>query len=495
MTLSAPPSSAELWAPPPRFITPRNPELRTLGPAVARTAAALGKPLLPWQRMAADVGGEVDDRGLLVHPLVLVTVQRQSGKTTLDLAQSVQRCLGAERRKIWHTAQTGQDARKKWRELADDVMTSPLRELVDGRPRSSNGAESLVFVNGSNLRPHPPTRDALHGEQSDLNNVDEAWVFDELQGADLFQAITPTQTTRPGAQTWLWSTRGDRGSVWFHGLIEAIRAGAIPGAVLIDFGIPDDADPTDLELVLRYHAGAHAYPGQTPLVTIESLQRAQATLSPGEFARAFGNRATGAGERVIPLEAWNNAATTDDVPAGRPAYGVAVAGDGSAGAIAAAVLDEHGVPWVEVLEHRPGRSWLVDAVAGLADAGHGVAIDRRGPAAPVADQLELAATDSRGRTGGSLTLLPVNLTDYAAGCQDIFDRITDPGAPRIRLREHEALDLAADVAGRRPLTDGGWVWSRTKSTGDVSALEAATLAAWALLRNPVPEAAPYVVFA
>lgn len=493
MTLSAERSSApvadldgrraDLWIPPPRFITPRNPELRTLGGAVAKTARALGKPLLPWQRVAADVGGEVDDRGVLVHPLVLVTVQRQSGKTTLDLAQSVQRCLGGPRRKIWHTAQTGQDARKKWRELADDVMTSPLRQVVDGRPRSSNGAESLVFVNGSNLRPHPPTRDALHGEQSDMNNVDEAWVFDELQGADLFQAITPTQTTRPGAQTWVWSTRGDRGSVWFHGLIEAIRAGAIPGAVLIDFGIPDDLDPTDLPGVLRYHAGAHAYPGQRPLVTIESLQRAQATLSPGEFARAFGNRATGAGERVIPMEAWEAARTVAVLPAGRPAYGVAVAGDGSAGAIVAAVLDAAGRPWVEVVQHRPGRSWLVEAVRDLHDAGQGVAIDRRGPAAPVADQLELAG----------VTLLPLGGTDYAAACQDVYDRLLAP-APRLIHRADEALELAADVAARRTIGDGGWIWSRAKSTGDVSPLEAATLAAWAVLRNPPAAVAPFILF-
>lgn len=483
-TSSAAPSSAELWAPPPRFLTPRNPELRTLGGAVSKTAAALGKPLLPWQRIAADIGGEVDDRGVLVHPLVVVTVQRQSGKTTLDLAQSVQRCLAAPRRKIWHTAQTGQDARKKWRELADDVMTSPLRQLVDGKPRSSNGAESLVFVNGSNLRPHPPTRDALHGEQSDMNNVDEGWVFDELQGADLFQAITPTQTTRPGAQTWVWSTRGDRGSVWFHGLIAAIEAGAIPGAVLIDFGIPDDVDPEDLPTVLKFHAGAHAFPGQTPLVTIESLERARATLSAGEFARAFGNRATGAGERVIPLEAWNAAGTDGDLPPGRPAYGVAVAGDGSAGAIVAAVLDRDGCPWVEVIEHRPGRSWLVDRVKSLRDAGQGVAIDRRGPAAPVADQLELAGVE----------LLPLGSTDYAAACQDVYDRIMAP-MPRLIHREHEALDVAADVAGRRLIGDGGWVWSRAKSTGDVSTLEAATLAAWAVLRNPAPAEAPFMIFA
>jgi hypothetical protein len=481
VTLSVARSSSGLWVPP-RFATPRDHSRKTLGPAVGRVAQALARRNMPWQQYVADVGGEVDDRGLCVYSLVVVSVPRQSGKTTLDLAQSVQRCLAAPRRKVWHTAQTGQDARKKWKELAEDVMTSPLRELVDGRPRSSNGAESLVFVNGSNLRPHPPTRDALHGEQSDLNNVDEGWVFDDLQGDELMQAITPTQLTRPGAQTWVWSTRGDRGSTWFHGLIDSIRAGAIPRAALFDWGIPYDADPTDLQVIADHH------PAYGHTVTMESLEAAQANFAndPQGFARAYGNVPTGNAVRVIPADRWNRARTADRLPPGRPAYGVAVAGDGSAGAVVAAVLDDRGRPWLEVLAHRPGRSWLVDYVLALRDAGQGIAVDRRGPAAPVADQLELAG----------VKLLPLNsLADYAAACQDLFDRITDPaGEPRLLHRDSEALDDAADVAGRRALGDGGWVWSRTRSTGDVSTLEAATLAAWGVLRNPAATPAPFLMF-
>jgi hypothetical protein len=435
---------------------------------------------MPWQQYVADVGGEVDDRGLPAYSLLVVSVQRQSGKTTLDLAQSVQRCLAAPRRKAWHTAQTGQDARKKWRELAEDVMTSPLRDLVDGRPRSSNGGESLVFVNGSNLRPHPPTRDALHGEQSDLNNVDEAWVFDDLQGADLMQAITPTQLTRPGAQTWIWSTRGDRSSTWFHGLIDAITAGAIPRAAIFDWGIPYDADPTDLDVIAAHH------PAFGHTVTRESLEAAQANFAtdPGGWARAYGNVPTGNAARVFPLDVWQHTQTADPLPDGRPAYGIATSADGAWSCIAAAVLDPVGVPWVEVIEHRPGRSWAVERGRQLRDAGQGVAIDRRGPAAPIADQLELAGVE----------LLPLGGPDYVAACQDLFDRVT-ADEPRIRFRAHEGLDAAADVAGRRMLNDGGWIWSRSKSTGDVSTLEAATLAAWAVLRNPAAAEAPFVMFA
>lgn len=485
MTASVLPNSADLAGvaasygmPPPRFVTLRDPANKTMGRAVERTIMALGRRPMPWQRYVADVGGEVNSCGLFVYPLVIVTVPRQAGKTTLDLAQSVQRSLQAPNRKVWHTAQTGQDARKKWRELAEEVTASPLRDLVAGRAQRSNGAEALRFVNGSILRPHPPTRDSLHGEQSDTNNIDEAWVFTEEEGSDLMQAILPTQLTRPGAQTWIWSTRGDAHSTWFHNLIAEAAAGA-PGVALFDFGIPDDADPTDVETIARYHPAV----GHT--VTVDSLRGLMAPMSAGEAARAFGNRATGAGERLIPPGPWNTARHTEPTPAGRPAYGIAVSSDGAMGALVAAVVDDAGVPWVEVVEHRPGRSWLVDRVQALVDRGAGIAGDRRGPAAPVLDQLDIAGVE----------LLPTGGTDFAAACQDFLDRFADPAAVRVRHRAHAGLDAAADVASRRNYSDGSWVLSRTRSAGDIAPLEAAVWAVWAALRNPTPIPAPFFRFA
>lgn len=479
-TLSAPANG--LWVPP-RYATPRDHSRRTLGGGVGKVAAALGWPLMPWQQYVADVAGEVDDAGLPVYSTILVSVQRQCGKTTLDFATSAHRCLYRPHRRAWHTAQTGQVAREKWRSFTETLEASPLRTSIDaGLTRKGNGDERLVFRNGSQFRPHKPGRDALHGEQSDLNNIDEGWVFDELEGADLLQAITPTQLTRPGAQTFIWSTRGDRSSTWFHGLIDAIRAGAVPRAALFDWGIPDGEDPDDLAVIARHH------PAFGHTVTMPALEAARSAFAddPAGWARAYGNIATGNAERVIPLDVWLAARTEAEAPPGRAAYGLAVSGDGAWGAVVAAVLGPDGLPFVEVLEHRPGRSWLVGEARALARAGELVAVDKRGPAAPVADQLDLAA--------GVEVLTPAG-PDIGAACQDFYDRVTDPGGPRLRHRAHHALDDAADVAGRRALHDGGWVWSRTRSTGDTSALEAATLAAWALLRNPAPAPAPFVMFA
>jgi hypothetical protein len=444
---------------------------------VAKVARALGLPPMPWQLYTATVGGEVNACGRYVYPLLIVSVPRQSGKSALMLAQAVHRCLQAPDREVWFTAQTGKDATDLYRKFVGRVMKSPLRELVAGKPAFRAGNECLTFVNGSTLRPFSPGRDALHGKQSDHVSIDEGWSFDEAHGMDLFQAVGPTQVTRPGAQTWVWSTRGDALSVWFHGLVARGQAGD-PDVALFDWGIPAGA-PVDLETIVAHHPAV----GHTQ--TRDSLRAAQASLGnkPAEYARAYGNRATGGKELVIPADAWNAARTTEPLPPGVPAYGIAVYeprdGGDVTGALYAAAADEAGRPVLELLEHRPGRAWLAPAVLRLRDRGQGVAVVRGGPAGPVADALELAGVE----------LLELSGIDYANACQDFRDRIADDAAreqgPRLLHRDSEDLDNAIDVAGRRfvvGFAEGAWVWSVKDSTGDIAALQAATVAAWAVAR-------------
>src|SRR5690348_15325275 len=75
----------------PRWSTPRNPTRPTLGPALAAIANELGQPLMPWQRLVADVGLELTDDGRPAYREVVFTVPRQSGKTTVILGWAVQR--------------------------------------------------------------------------------------------------------------------------------------------------------------------------------------------------------------------------------------------------------------------------------------------------------------------------------------------------------------------------------------------------------------------
>ena len=51
---------------------------------MAKVAALMQRPFMPWQRQVADVALEVDPvSGLFAYKLVIVTIPRQAGKTTL----------------------------------------------------------------------------------------------------------------------------------------------------------------------------------------------------------------------------------------------------------------------------------------------------------------------------------------------------------------------------------------------------------------------------
>lgn len=470
----------------PRYATP--PPRLTRGPAIAQVMRTLGNDPMPWQVRALDVIGELDAQGKYRWPLVIISVPRQSGKTTMTMAVALHRILTGTGRKAWHTAQTGQDARRKWLELVDVALASPWRTGL--KARKTNGAEGLEVPRlRSKFSPHPPTEESLHGEQSDLNIIDEGWAFDDAEGAALMQAIVPTQAARlmhgPGPQTIIVSTVGTAASTWFHGLLDRARAGD-GDIALVEYGIGPDDDPSDLEAV----AAAHPAYGHT--MTMDSLKRAFDQLGPAEFARAFGNRPTGARERLIATEAWQAAADPTPLPDdARVSFGAAVDFDRTETAIVAAAIVK-GTPVVEVVDVRPGTGWAGPRLRQLAKAHRatGVCVDSIGPSSALSDDL----------TRNGMDLVPLTTKSVTGACAEFFDRVTHVDAdgihsPMIRIRPDSALDVAAEIVTKRRVGEA-WAWQRKPSVGatsTIAALEAATLAVFAAYHAPAAPAKPMIL--
>ncbi|MFJ1461009.1 terminase [Nocardia sp. N2S4-5] len=410
---------------------------------------------------------EIDtSTGRFAYPLVIISVPRQSGKTALTLATAFHRGLLLPNSRVWFTAQTGMHARDSFLEMARPAKLTPFGRLFDLK-RGAGDTRIEFAHNMSQLRPHPPTEDSLHGKQSDLNLIDEGWVFGEEEAAALMAAITPTQATRPMRQTVVLSTRGTAVSTWFHGLIE--EAHEHPRICLVDYGIGPDDDPSDLAVI----AAAHPAYGHT--VDMAALESAQAQLTPGEFARAYGNRETGAAESVFPPHAWAACQTVDRLPDLPVCFAAAVSIDRTETAIAAAVLLD-GVPWCEVIECRPGTDGAAARVAELTThhAHAGVWIDRHGPSGTVADELDRLSVPLTEAGGGMV----------AAAAADMFDRV-NRGAIRCRL--HPTLTAAVSVAAWRSLGDGARAFGRRASSGSIAALEAVSLAAYGAASHiPMP---------
>lgn len=457
--------------PAPKFATERDPAYPTRG--VLQDAFAriwLGKPLLPWQRYVADVMGEYDPTtGLPRRTLHVVTLQRQAGKSHLAMAQTGERSFSVPRFRSWYTAQTGMDARDQFLKFQDDVVAdTPLDAVVT--TLRGNGHELMRFPNGSQLRPHPPTEKALHGKQSDRNDIDEAWAFTDDEGKALMQAISPTQLTRPGALTVIWSAGGTAASTWLAQLVARGRSGD-PAIGYFEWGIPDDLPLDDLQAVAEFH------PAYGHTVTLDSLRTLRTQLTDdAEFARAAGNRWTEVIGGAIRPALWEASRYADPIPDDAPlGWGAARAADGSHVVIAAAAELDDGTIVVEIIDVIP--AWGSAAAVKAWAAGDSLAVSPSGPSASlVADLTELG-----------VPMMALSARDESAATQRVLDALPHKG---YRYRRNPTLDAAVKVAGTRTIADGGRAWARVSAGAPIAALEAATHAIWALTHRPLSQGKP-----
>lgn len=473
------PTSKAWTSVPPRFVT-EWPDGPGVGAKIGYVQTTLGSTPLPWQVLVHHAVGARRPDGRPRYPLIVISVQRQAGKTKSSWAQLYHTALTLPDSKSWYTCDTGVKARTRWLEMVRDSDRSPWTSLT--KTRKTNGSEELLIPSQrSQIRPHPPTADSLHSEQSDKNVVDEGWSYDEEQAAALMQAISPTQTTRPHRQTIVLSTMGDASSTWFHNLVDRGYAGD-PGIFLIDFGISDNVDPTDLHAV----AAAHPAFGLLPGVDMELLETMLSQLGPAGFARAYGNRRTATRDALIDPQAYKRAQTDDVMPNDVEAViGAAIDMDRTETAIAAASW-VNGMPLIEILEVRPGTTWATSRLRHYKEVGsvNTIVVDRVGPSST------LFADAERDK----LKPMEIKARELCTATVELWDRLTHRDensvlTPQIRFRPDPALDLAMEVADKRGIGDS-WTWDRRGSAGSIAALEAATLALHGLINKPAPAQKP-----
>lgn len=463
--------------PPPKFATARDESRTTRGTRQALFSSVwLGRDLMPWQRYVLDVAGELDADGLPAYPLVVVTVQRQAGKTALVLGKSGERCLSVPGTRSWYTAQTGQDARAQWAEMVAQMETAnaPLSSVTT--VRRGGGTESLNFLNGSTFRPHPPIEKALHGKQADDVNIDEAWSFTDTEGRALIQATSPTKLTRPGAQTWVTSAGGTASSTWLAELVARGRGGD-PGIAYFEWGIPDDLPLDDIEQIAAYHPAV----GHT--ISLRSIRQLRADFpNDADFARAAGNRWTEVIGGAIPSDVHERSSWPDPIPDTAPVgYGAATSLDRTETAVVAAAELPDGTIVVEVIDLIPHAHSVHEKVASWCHDGP-VAVDPVGPSATLWDNL---------KTSTRANIMPLSTGDVTAGCAGYTDGLA---AGLIRVRPHPAMDAAVSVAVKRHVRDGAFLWARRAAGASVAVLEAATLAVWAVRHRPAATGEPLIYF-
>lgn len=485
-----------------------------MGPHVGRVAESLGKRLMPWQQYVADVAMEVDPDGNLHYRRVVVTVPRQSGKTTLILPVFVHRSIaefpggkledGPRRQTVVYTAQTRNDARKKWmKEFIPLLEASPLRNQFD--KRLTNGSEGFDWLNGSTFDLMATMEKSGHGDTVDLGIIDEAFA---QQDDRLEQAVEPAMLTRRSPQFWIISTAGENEekSPYLWSEVKAGRemceSGVDSDTAYFEWSLGPDDDPDDIDVI----AARHPAVGFT--VTVGDLRRLRDRAErKGEMAgyqRAYCNiwGTVGVQKPVkIPGDRWlatigaPTKAGPGEVSIG---YGVSTDGRHSSIAIGAGSLAD---PYVEVIDHRADSSWLPARLVDLVQKWSPIAVgfNNAGPAAAqagaVLEAFRAAGIDSE-------LLVPVNTQQYKAACGGLFTDIVEDAVgangeslkrPRlVRPDGQGPLDVAVAEASERPLGDA-WAWDMRNATVPISPLEAVTVARF-LLPTEVPADKPVFAY-
>lgn len=449
---------------------------------VSRVARLLGTPLMPWQAQVARVASELrpDGRGWR-WPTVVITVPRQSGKTTLMRAVLAQRAMTRPNMLAFYTAQTGKDAKARWLDLVNAIEQVPIFAPTAGgerliEKRLAAGDPGLTFKRtGSRISPFSPTPTSLHGYTPPLVMLDEGFAFSEDQGTDLMGAILPAQVTIPDRQLWIVSTAGNADSAWLRDWCDRGRAATADPASPIayfDWSAPEGADLYAPETWVQYH------PALGHTITAADLAEQSLTCPPGEWRRAYGNLWTTTRESVLDVTDWDQLAGALAPPTADQPIGLAydVHHDRSHSSVWTAWLDADDRAQLRLVKSAPGMEWVAAAVReARAELGHRarVAAHDDGPTRHITDQL----------TAEGVAVAKVGGRDYATACGQLLRRaktaqLVHDGSPNLRA--------AWEDAAHRP-TGEAWAFTRHLSAGPIDALIAALLAVRIVEHAPTEE--------
>lgn len=486
----------------PRFATPRNPDVPTLGPEVGEVAKRLGTPLMPWQQDVIDVAYEYDpDTGRFFYDEVDVGVPRQSGKTTLVRGKTVHRMTAGARKwgpqRSTYTAQTRLAARKKLeRDFAPSLRASrSFGEVPHSRARPTkatewrlslnNGSELIEFGSGSYWQIDAPSRTGGHGDTLDDGTIDEAFAHqtDEVEGA-----MRPAMATRWNAQLWVISTAGDAKSFYLWRKVLAGRAACETGShgrvAYFEWSAPEDADPSDPE-TWRACSPALGHTIDESFIAGE-WERAQRKGQEGvdTFRRAYLNQwpevpvLEEALFQIVSAAAWSACADPYHHPNGPLTFALDVDTNQSGDEwCSIACSDGTHIELVTPPGVSSGLDWVVPAAQARRDRFDEILLDPNGPAAKLIAPLESAGIKVR----------TVSASEFVQASGTFADAVKDN---LLRHIDQPVLNRAVACAARRDVGDGAWKFSRTKSSGDIGAAVAVALARFGASTRSQPSFVP-----
>lgn len=479
---------------------------------------------MPWQSLVADVGGEIDPlTGLPAYREVVVTIPRQSGKTTLFLSWQVNRCVSRRWKhpqRSAFTAQTGKDARDKWiDELFPLIRNSALKSLVSSKGsrleiNEGMGNECIRFKTGSLIRLLSTSTSSGHSKTLHQAVMDEVWHDTDDRRE---QGLRPAMITIQDAQLLVCSTAGTEDSVVLNRKVEAGRAAVEAdtgeGVAYFEWSAPKGWDPEDEASYFTFMPALCPKPpcrcaprGERwrHTITLAALRAERAAMEkiPGEFKRAYGNIKTGQTDeiwQVISKNDWENAGDPESQAKDPVVFSINTTWERTHTTIVATGARDDDNLHTVVVEHRVHGSWAVPRMVALAKKWKpaAVVLDPATATNSMTEELNraLKAADVTDAGGNYLQVTTITAREAAAGFGMVVDAMSSARRENELLRgrrlfwrpnEHsEALTDAVKGGTKRSVGHEGYAWE-CKSDVVMSPVKAMTDAVYGFVTAPEP---------
>ncbi|GAA1992846.1 hypothetical protein GCM10009718_33190 [Isoptericola halotolerans] len=441
---------------------------------VADLSTAFGLTLDPWQELVLQCAMAERADGRWTASRVGLSVPRQNGKSQLIVSRALAGSLLFGEKTVIVSAHQQDTARETFMKFMELIEANPALEarLSGGSIRTgimnAFNREQIKFANGSVVKFKARSAPGGRGFSCDALFLDEA----QILSARAWASINSTMSARPNPQVWLLGTPPtpeDDGDVFARA-----RDSAMDGSSTRSAYLEWSADPADDPALEETRAKAN--PAWNSRINHDVVQGEYETYSPEQFAR---ERLGIWDEDVLDVFAGAWPRCKGEPPTVPPVrLAVACDPDQSQGAILASAVDEDGIVHVRPLRYERGTGWLVEAAAELArELGTPVVVDGGGPAASLVPDLNAAGVPLR----------TLKTSEFLDACAEFHQLVM---TQRLRHADYAELNDAVRVAVKRPVQDR-WAWGRRKSAGDISLLEAATLATWDAL-HPLKTKTPTV---
>lgn len=436
------------------------------GPEAIELAASAGLDLDGWQQQSVtDVLGE-DGDGYWAATSSGLIVPRQNGKGSIIEALELAWLFLFGVELIFHSAHLFATAQDAYRRIKSLIVNTPDLHRQVLKYSEAHGQEGIELRSGQRLRFVARSKSGGRGFPAPVVVLDEAFNL----SSQAMQAMVPTMAAQDNPFLLLASSAPieDPCSDVLRGFMRDSRTGLGRRCYIEYSADPDTDEATQLR---------QANPGYGIRLNDDVIDEERRLLTPEAFKierLGIVDLTEGEASRVIPRVDWDACEYPESKPLAPLSFAVDVSEDRATTSIGVAGLRADGRVHLEVIESRPGASWVVDRLAAILRKAKvdKVTLCPGAPAGGLLNDLGLAG----------ITVNECSAQESAQACGAFFDGIMDRRYLHIG---QPVLTFAVDGAEKRKAGDA-WVWDRRSSSTDITPLVSVTLAAWALHSYAAP---------